>query len=359
MTEDEGRATKDPATDGASDAVPIVSEARQKALEMLVSGMSQRAVSQATGIPKSTVAAWAKPPKPVPRPYVTSPLKLGRARRTAADLAEVDQAIIAAAGDEPPVTLRGVFYRAVSAGAVEKTEHGYLLVYRRCLALRRAGRIPYSWITDGTRFVMKPDSYRDIDAMLETAAASYRRALWNDQAVDVHVFAEKDAVSGVLYPVTSQWDVPLGVMRGYASESFVWNVAEALRATRWPSYMYNFGDHDPSGVDIWRNFEQKVRGFAPDADVHFERLAVTPEQIDEYHLPTRPTKSSNHSRGFVGESVEVDALPPNVLRQLVETAITQHIDQHALEMTRVAEQSEREVLQRMRGVWEDDDEGEP
>ena len=54
--------------------------------------------------------------------------------------------------------------------------------------------------------------------MLEDAAASYRRMLWHDQAAEVQVYTEKDAVSGVLYPVTAQWDVPLGVLRGYASE---------------------------------------------------------------------------------------------------------------------------------------------
>lgn len=45
------------------------------------------------------------------------------------------------------------------------------------------------------------------------AAASYRRALWHDQDTEPVVFTEKDAISGVLYPVTSDWDVPLGVLR--------------------------------------------------------------------------------------------------------------------------------------------------
>jgi hypothetical protein len=281
--------------------------------------------------------------------YATSPVK--RRRRTNAQLAEVDEAIIAAVEMEHPVTLRGVFYRVESAGAVEKTEAGADLIGRQLLKLRRSGRVPYDRITDGTRFTRKPSSYSDLDDMLDAAAASYRRALWDDQAVDVHIFSEKDAITGVIYPVTSRWDVNLGVLRGYASESFAWNVAEgALKGTNWPVYMYQLGDHDPSGVDAWRDFQQKVRGFAPEAEVHFERLAVTPAQIALYNLPTRPTKSSDSRSGnFVGGSVEVDAIPPSTLRQIVEDAITQHIDPEALRLTRIAEQSEREILLNMKG----------
>jgi len=108
----------------------------------------------------------------------------------------------------------------------------------------------------------------------------------------------------VVYPITSAWDVELGIVRGYSSETF----AEDIAATTKRTYVFQLGDHDPSGVDAWRSFEARVRGFAPDADAVFERLAVTPEQIIEFNLPTRPTKTTDtRARGFIGESVEVDA----------------------------------------------------
>src|SRR5262249_13114557 len=84
--------------------------------------------------------------------------------------------------------------------------------------------------------------------------------------------------------------------------------------------------------------------------VVFARLAVTETQIRDMGLPTRPTKQSDsRARGFHGGSVEVDAVPPSVLRQIVEDAITRHIDPEALRLTEVAEESERELLTRMRG----------
>lgn len=278
-------------------------------------------------------------------------------RRTNAELAEVDEAIVEAVRSDHPVTLRGVYYRVVSAGDVEKTDNGYRLIGRQLLKLRRDGTVPYSHITDGTRWIRKPKSWSDVDEMLEDAATSYRRALWHNQNVEVHIFTEKDAISGVLMPVTARWDVPLGVIRGFASETFAHSVAETIMATaraNRATCIYQLGDHDPSGLDAWRDFRDKVMGFVPGGMgphlATFSRLAVTPEQIEEYELPTRPTKASDsRAKSFAGGSVEVDAIPAGTLREIVEEAITQHIDPEQLRLTRVAEDSEREILQNMIG----------
>ena len=288
--------------------------------------------------------------------YGASPVK--RQRRTNAALAAVDEAIIEAVSDEHPVSLRGVYYRVVSAGAVEKTEDGYKLVGRQLLKLRRSGGVSYAWITDGTRWISKSDSWDALGEMLDDAAASYRRALWRNQGVEVMVFTEKDAISGTLFPVTDRWDVPLGVMRGYASETFCYTIAEevigAFRRGK-HVWVYQFGDHDPSGVNAWANFEEKVctfvhakLGFPANLVASFERLAVTPAQIVEMDLPTRPTKKSDtRARDFVGESVEVDAIPASELRAIANAAIVQHVDEDAWRLTRLAEESERDVLERL------------
>jgi hypothetical protein len=100
--------------------------------------------------------------------YGPSPVK--RRRRTKAELAIVDDAIAAAIAADAPVTLRGVYYRVVSAGAVEKTEKGYDLIGRQLLKLRRSGRVSYSDITDGTRWITRPSTWTGLDQMLTDAA---------------------------------------------------------------------------------------------------------------------------------------------------------------------------------------------
>lgn len=130
----------------------------------------------------------------------------------------------------------------------------------------------------------------------------------------------------MLYPVTSLFDVPLMVARGYASLSFLYGAAEHIRDLDVPAYIYHLGDFDPSGVNAGEKIEQTLREIAPYAQIIFERLAVTPEQIVAWNLPTRPTKASDsRAKGFGEISVELDAIEPNLLRQIVQDAIERHL----------------------------------
>jgi hypothetical protein len=145
--------------------------------------------------------------------------------------------------------------------------------------------------------------------------------------------------------VTELWDVPLMVTRGYPSLTFVHSAAEMIREVDKPTFIYYFGDHDPSGVDISRKVEEGIREFAPDVDLTFTRVAVTPEQIESMNLPTRPTKRTDtRSRSFDGESVEVDAIPPSVLREIADSSIRAHVDIHQLRVLEAVEREERAQL---------------
>jgi hypothetical protein len=277
-----------------------------------------------------------------------------RYRRTQAELAEVDAAIYDIAEAERPCTIRGLFYRVMSKGLIPKTEQGYGVVQRQALKMRRAGELPYNWITDGSRLRLKPRTFSNAQAALENTARMYRRDLWIDQEVHVEVWSEKDAIRGVVYPVTAEFDVPLMISRGFGSETFLYDTAEDINDEKRPAVIYQLGDHDPSGVAAWDDIQRKLRGFVnDDIDLTFERIAVTAEQITHMDLPTRPTKQSDtRAAKFDGESVEVDAVPSSVLRDLVRNAIESWIDPGALRLTRIAEESEREVLERIAYGWE-------
>ncbi len=282
--------------------------------------------------------------------YRSCPLQ--RRRRTRAELAELHDAILTVCAADHPLSVRGVFYRVMSAGAVEKTEKAYAAVQREVLKLRRTGALPYEWIADGTRWHVKSRSWAGVEDALDDAAASYRRALWHDQDTYVEVWSEKEAISSIVSPVTNRWDVPLMIARGFASESFLWSTAATIRAVDKPTVVYQLGDHDPSGVAAWEHVQRRLQEFAPDIDITFERIAVTPEQIVDLSLPTRPTKSTDsRSRSFRGESVEVDAVPTAELRRIVEDAIVRHIDPRALRLTRLAEDQERRGLLAMARGW--------
>jgi hypothetical protein len=276
-----------------------------------------------------------------------------RQRRTRAGMNTIRQAIHDALARDHPMTVRQLFYRLVSGGVIDKTEAEYKsTVVRLASEMRLAGEIKFGWIADNTRWMRKPDTHSSMEVALRNTAKTYRRSVWDEQDVYVEVWLEKDALAGVLVDVTDEWDVPLMVTRGFASLSFLYEAADAIQAKGKPTFLYYFGDHDPSGVDIPKQVEQRIREFAPKTDITFERVAVNPDQIQKWGLPTRPTKASDpRGRNFEGESVEVDAIEPARLRRLADSHIVKHIDHATYRRLKVVEEAERDMLAKIAKTW--------
>jgi hypothetical protein len=247
-----------------------------------------------------------------------------------------------------PMTVRQVFYQATVAGIIEKSEAGYNKVQADLVTLRKAGVLPYSWLADNTRWQRRPRTFGSVEQALQDTARLYRKSLWADADCYVEIWLEKDALSGVVSPVTYQYDVPLMVARGYASLSFQHNAAGDIRDLEVPAFIYHFGDFDPSGVNAGEKIEETLRELAPDAEIHFQRVAVTLEQIRDWDLPTRPTKTTDsRSKNFGDISVELDAISPDQLRELVRSAIERHLPRRQFDILKEAEASEREIIMRL------------
>jgi hypothetical protein len=282
-------------------------------------------------------------------PYQASPIK--RARATKAEVERRREGLIEIIAAMRPMTVRQVFYQATIRGIVEKSEAGYTKVQTDLTLMRRAGDLPYNWLADNTRWQRKPDTFDSVEEALRETARFYRKSLWTDADAYLEIWLEKDALSGVIYPITSMYDVPLMVARGYASLSFLHSAAEYINGLVVPTYIYHLGDHDPSGVNAGEKIEETLQEMAPDADIYFERIAVTEEQIITWNLPTRPTKKTDtRSKSFGSDiSVELDAIEPDRLRQLVQDAIEEHLPPEQYNILKVAEQSEREIISKLVG----------
>src|SRR5262249_54530388 len=148
-------------------------------------------------------------------------------------------------------------------------------VVRLLTEMRRDKTVPYSWISDNTRWMRKPSTYTGLSQFLRHTANFYRRDLWANSDVYVEVWCEKDALAGVVLEETALYDVPLMVSRGFSSDTYLQSSAETIIDEGKPTYIYQFGDHDPSGVWIARKIEEGLRYHAPHAEIHFERVAVT------------------------------------------------------------------------------------
>jgi hypothetical protein len=287
--------------------------------------------------------------------YRTRPIKR-RQRRTKAQIAEIRDAMYAVLEDDHPQTVRQVFYRLTSVGAIEKTEAEYKGTVCRLLAdMRRDATVPYGWLADSTRWMRRPETYSSMEEALQRTAATYRRSLWEDATEQVEVWLEKEALAGVLAEVT----VPVGRTADGRPRA----IAARWDRSRQRTHIYYLGDRDPSGVDIDRAIRRNigesllviyglVGQFSPEAMfddfADFARIAVTPEQVIDLGLPGRPTKKTDtRSKNFDGDSVEVDAIPAHLLREIAEDAITAHVDHRKFEILQKVEAEEHVGLERL------------
>jgi hypothetical protein len=249
-----------------------------------------------------------------------------------------------------PVTVRQLYYQAEvhKLPGIDKTDSGYSKTQQQVLALRRAGRMSYEHIADATRWMRKPKTYDGPAEALAATAKLYRKSLWTDADCYVEFWCEKDALSGVIYPVTSRFDVPLMVTRGFSSETFCYEAIAARDRDQRPYYVYYLGDFDRAGQDAARSLENKLTAFAADdgIEIIFQSIAVTPEQVRDMNLSTRPHKreTAADKKWRYTYACELDAIEPDVLRALVERSIRQHVDPRQLAVLKVAEQSERAFL---------------
>src|SRR5262249_29794670 len=173
-------------------------------------------------------------------------------RRGKAVMDGIRQAILDVVKADPPMTVRQVFYQLVARGVIEKSEKEYKKTVVRLMAeMRPAGELPFDLVIDETRQRRITETYDSVTDALEATAKFYRRSALREAADYIEIWCEKDALAGVLWEVTSDYDVPLMISRGSPSLTFLHGTAQEIaRADRHgkQTYIYHFGDHDPSGV---------------------------------------------------------------------------------------------------------------
>ena len=283
------------------------------------------------------------------------PRSIKRVRRSRDEMDAIRETIVQVLAEHSPMTVRQVYYALTVRGVIAKTEAEYKQTVVRLLDdMRWSGEVDWDDISDATRWTHKPRSYDSVEDAINQTAQFYRRNLWADNDAYVEIWCEKEALAGVIAQVTYRFDVPLMVSRGFSSSSYLRYAADKITDIGKPTFIYHFGDHDPSGVWISRQVERDLQRHLDDIgefdldDFLFERVAVTPAQIIDWNLPTRPTKTeaegNRHARNFDGESVELDAVPVDKLHALIHRIISRHIDPEELRILRVAEESERELL---------------
>lgn len=271
-------------------------------------------------------------------------------RRTKAELEAIDEQIIAVLRDDHPQSVRHVFYRLTDPRLpvpVPKTEHGYKLVQRQCLKLRRAGLLDYGWISDTTRRGYHVHTFDGPGDFIERAASLYRAQLWDVDAPHVEVWCESRSLAGVLETTCRELAVSLYPAGGFASATLAYEAAREIDARRRDRAVVLYvGDYDPAGVLIDRSMEKELRRHLV-TPLTVRRLAVNRQQIEAFDLPTKPRREGERRRPEILATVEAEAMEAGVMRRLVREAVESYLPDGALDAVQVAEESEREGLRRL------------
>jgi hypothetical protein len=252
---------------------------------------------------------------------------------------------------EQPTTVRGGMYRGIPKLFADSGERHYDCCMRLILKMRRERLIPFSYIADNTRNRRKPSSWSGLADYADTVAECYRKDFWESQSDYIEFFVEKDAMAGVIEPVTEEYDVHLLPIRGDCSETLVQRIGEEWKRIEKPIFAYYFGDHDPKGFTIERSFRKRVEGYAQKT-VAWTRLGVTHEDFLNEGILGFELKKNSKTTGqwkpyqdqYGDRCIEVDAISANEIRDRARRAIESHINQHEWRLMKLIEAEEKKDL---------------
>jgi hypothetical protein len=216
------------------------------------------------------------------------------------------------------------------------------------------------WMVDETREGERVSVWEDAAAYVEAVKNSYRRDNWQDQPVHCEVWSEKATILSSLRPVKDDWGITLRVSHGFGSTGMESDIGYLFEGIDKEIIVFFLGDHDPSGRVIEEDIHRRAMQ-AAGRDFEMERLAIHPEDITRYNLPPQRIKGTDSRAadfrrryGSDAATVELDALPADVLRQRVEDAVKELIDFEAWERQLMVQAAElasiREFADRINGL---------
>lgn len=258
------------------------------------------------------------------------------------------------------LTLRQLYYQLVARDILPNKQSEYKRLGETVADARLAGLLDWDAIEDRTRNLRGLSHWRDPAEIISAVSDSFRLDQWQTQRYRVEVWVEKQALEGVIAQICNSLDVPYFCCRGYTSISEMWGAG--VRLARWRKagqvpVILHLGDHDPSGIDMSRDIEDRLAMFMGEGP-RFTRIALNMKQIEEYTPPPNPAKTTDsryasYRKEYGDESWELDALEPSTLRDLITYHVNLYRDQR--KTTAVIEQEEvgKALLSKASDRWTD------
>ncbi|WP_413440617.1 hypothetical protein [Synechococcus sp. MIT S1220] len=278
--------------------------------------------------------------------------------RSKAVLLEQVHLVLAEYRDQLPLTCRQIFYRLVGRFDYEKTENAYSRLQEMLVLARRGGVIPFDHIRDDGNHIQAPSLFSSGDDFLRTCQAwaqSMRLSPWDVQPRYVEVICEAGGMVPMLARVAGPYGVTVRSGGGFDSVTAKHDLARFYAGQDKPAVVLHIGDYDPSGETLWNVLNEDVGAFctAMGGELILQRIAVTPDQQRQFDLQTSPPKKTDKRKAYFDDeiTVQAEALPPDLLQQIVGESIAAEMDLDLLDRQRSIEAEVREQLvARLAGV---------
>lgn len=254
-----------------------------------------------------------------------------------------------------PASVRAVCYALFNQRFIKSMAKGETQkVSRNLVTARENGDVPWEWIVDETREPERVQTWENPEAIIDAAVQGYRRDYWQDQSERVEVWSEKGTIRGTLAPVLKKYGVTFRVMHGYTSATSIHSAAVESRESDKPLTILYVGDWDPSGLHMSEvDIPTRLSRYGGAGKVR--RIALTIDDVARGNLPgfeAITKKGDTRYQWFTShyghKCWELDALPPPVLRERVESAICQFLDwdlwNRAIEVEKAETDSMREIM---------------
>lgn len=275
----------------------------------------------------------------------------------AAQLAVVEQAneiLEEYQGQGYILTLRQLYYQFVARAILPNTLQSYKRLGGIINEGRLGGLVDWKLLEDRTRGLERLATWDSPADIIDACAAQYRRALWDGQPYYVEVWVEKEALAGIVEQACNEYRVPHLSCRGYTSQSEMWRAGRRLieqTDTDHKILILHLGDHDPSGIDMSRDIQDRLEMFVGEAP-EFKRIALNMNQVRKYKPPPNPAKTTDaryasYQEEYGTESWELDALEPKVITKLIQSEIESIIDYDTWEESLKREAKDKRVLEKI------------
>lgn len=233
------------------------------------------------------------------------------------------------------LTLRQLYYQFVARGLLGNTQQNYKRLGSIINNGRLCGLIDWAAIEDRTRNLKSAWHFGSPKDAIEQMRRQYLIDMWENQSTFCEVWIEKEALIGVIERTCKELDIPYFACRGYVSQSELY--AAGKRADNrynergQDTVIIHLGDHDPSGIDMTRDNDDRMYMFGGLSTPSVIRIALNMEQVNHFKPPPNPAKlTDSRAKEYIArygdKSWELDALDPKVIDKLIRVTVDQYRD---------------------------------